>query len=151
LSNSQDGTAAYRFAAGIFRLVCSNGLVVASADFGSILVKHSGGQDFGQKIIDATFRIVEDTPKVFQQIEAWKQLSLPAPAQHAYAEAAHALLDNPHITPAQLLQPCRDEDKPAPDGTRSLWTTFNAVQEAALQGGVTGRTPRGRRTTTRPV
>lgn len=151
LSNSHDGTAAYRFAAGIFRLVCSNGLVVATADFGSISVKHAGGKDFGQRVIDATFRIVEDTPRVMDQIEAWKALALPPPVQAAYAEAAHVLLDAPNIAPAQLLEARRPEDRPAEDGSRSLWTTFNAVQEAALKGGVSGRSSTGRRTTTRPV
>ncbi len=151
LSNSHDGTAAYRFASGIFRLVCSNGLVVASSDFGSISVKHSGGSDFHDRIIDATFRIVEDTPKVLEQIETWKQLALPAPVQHAYAEAAHVLLDTPHVTPEQLLAPRRTEDQPGPDGSRSLWGTFNTVQESMLKGGIQGKTNTGRRTTTRPV
>ena len=151
LSNSHDGTAAYRFAAGIFRLVCSNGLVVASTDFGNISVKHSGGSDFHERILDATFRIVEDTPKVFGQIEEWKQIALPAPAQKAYAEAAHVLLDSPSIAPDQLLEPRRGEDQPAADGSRSLWKTFNTVQEGIMKGGIVGTSSSGRRTTTRPV
>src|SRR5262245_50401059 len=44
VENSHDGSAAYRLHAGIFRLVCSNGLVIASASFGTISVKHSGGK-----------------------------------------------------------------------------------------------------------
>lgn len=151
LSNSHDGTAAYRFAAGIFRLVCSNGLVVASADFGNISVKHSGGNDFHDRILDATFRIVEDTPKVFGQIAEWKQINLPAPVQKAYAEAAHVLLDSSNIAPAQLLEPRRAEDRPAPDGSRNLWATFNTVQESIMKGGIVGTSNTGRRTTTRPV
>ena len=150
LSNSHDGTAAYRFASGIFRLVCSNGLVVASSNFGNISVKHSGGADFHDRILDATFRIVEDTPKVLEQIDAWKQLSLPAPVQRVYAEAAAVLLDTP-VRPESLLAARRAEDKPAPDGSRSLWNTLNVTQEAILKGGVQGHAPTGRRTTTRPV
>src|SRR4051794_23840052 len=38
LTNSHDGTSAYRFMAGVFRLVCSNGMVVQSADHGSLSV-----------------------------------------------------------------------------------------------------------------
>src|SRR4051794_12094622 len=34
LTNSHDGTSGYQLAAGIFRLVCSNGMVVQSSDFG---------------------------------------------------------------------------------------------------------------------
>src|SRR5262245_11348109 len=62
LSNSHDGTACYRFQSGIFRLVCSNGLVVAAESFGGISVRHAGGPDFQDRVIDATYRIVEDTP-----------------------------------------------------------------------------------------
>ncbi len=151
LSNSHDGTAAYRFNSGIFRLVCSNGLLIAAADFGGISVKHSGGSDFHDRILDATFRIVEDTPKTLAKIEDWKRLALPAPIQTAYAEAAHTLLDNPSITPAQLLTPRRVEDKAAADGSRSLWVTYNTVQESIMKGGIEGHAPTGRRTTTRPV
>ena len=61
LTNSHDGTSAYRFLSGIFRLVCSNGLTVQSADFGSIAVRHSGGRDFEQRVIDATYKVIEDT------------------------------------------------------------------------------------------
>src|SRR5262249_39656086 len=58
LVNSHDGTSSYQLMAGIFRLVCSNGLVVQSTDFGSIRVHHSGGKDFQQRVIDATYQIV---------------------------------------------------------------------------------------------
>jgi hypothetical protein len=151
LTNSHDGTAAYRFNSGVFRLVCINGLVVASADFGGISIKHSGGSDFNQRIIDATYEIIDQTPKTLATIETWKQLALPAPVQNAYAEAAHTLIENPNITPAQIIAPRRREDAPAPDGTRSLWTTFNAAQESIIKGGIQGRNANGRRTTTRPV
>ncbi len=43
LTNSHDGSSAYRFMAGVFRLVCGNGLTVQSADFGSVSVRHAGG------------------------------------------------------------------------------------------------------------
>lgn len=151
LYNSHDGSSAYRFAAGIFRVVCSNGLCVASHDFGSVSVKHTGGRDFENRVIDATYRIASDMPKVVEQIEEWKQIALPAPAQRLYAEAVHTMLDNPNITPDNLLIAKRIEDRPAEDGSRSLWTTFNTVQESVIKGGIRGKTPDGRRTTTRPV
>jgi hypothetical protein len=146
LSNSHDGTAAYRFNSGIFRLVCSNGLVVASADFGGISVRHKGGDDFSPRIIDATYQIIEDTPKTLASIEELKQLQLSPPQQDALASAAVELLDTPNITPDQLLAPRRNEDR-KPD----LWTTFNRVQESVLTGGIQTTARTGRRTTTRPV
>jgi hypothetical protein len=145
MSNSHDGTAAYRFNSGIFRLVCSNGLVVASADFGGISVRHKGGEDFPQRIIDATYQIIEETPKTLATIEEWKQIQLTPPQATALASAAVELIDT-SIEPHQLLTPRRSEDK-KPD----LWTTFNRVQESILKGGISTTAPTGRRTTTRPV
>src|SRR4030067_153211 len=42
LVNSHDRTSSYQLSAGVFRLACLNGMVVKSADFGSIKVQHSG-------------------------------------------------------------------------------------------------------------
>jgi hypothetical protein len=151
LTNSHDGTAAYRFNSGIFRLVCSNGLLVASADFGGISVKHSGGQGFHDRIIDATFRIIEQTPRTLDTIERWKQITLPRTQQLALAEAAMELKPNASIRPAFLLTARRDEDLTAPDASRDLWRTLNVLQENLMRGGIQGQNERGRRIRTRPT
>lgn len=151
LTNSFDGSTAYCLMLGILRVVCTNGLVCPIGDLGGFSVRHKGGDDFNQRIIDASFRVVEEAPKALETVKAWKQLSLPAPAQLAFAEAANVVIGNPHIQPAQLLQPRRPEDHPDADGNRSLWATFNTVQESAMRGGITNRTQTGRRTTSRAI
>ncbi len=40
LTNSHDGKAAFNFRVGIFRLVCSNGLVISDADFNNVSIRH---------------------------------------------------------------------------------------------------------------
>jgi len=152
ICNSHDKSSAFRFAAGIWRLVCSNGLLVASADFGAISVKHSGSRDLEERVIDATFKIVEDTPRVFDQIQAWKQISLTPPQQLAFASAALEIRDgNSAIDPASIISARRAEDKPEPDGNRDLWRTMNVCQESLTKGGVRGHSQSGRRITTRPI
>jgi hypothetical protein len=146
LVNSHDGTAAYRFMAGIFRLVCSNGMVVQSADTGSIAVRHTGGADFHERVIDATYQIMDDAPRTLEKIGAWKGIDLTPPQREAFAAAALELKDNRAVTPAQLLAPRRPEDR-----ATDLWTTAGVVQEHLLRGGDRGRAASGRRTTTRPV
>lgn len=42
LLNSHDGASSYKMILGIFRLVCSNGLIVASSTMASINVRHTG-------------------------------------------------------------------------------------------------------------
>jgi hypothetical protein len=146
LVNSHDGTSAYKFLAGIFRLVCSNGMIVQSSDHGSISVRHSGGSDFRDRVIDATFRIMDDAPRTLARIDAWKAIELTSPQREAFAAAALELKDTRAVTPAQLLAPRRAEDRKT-----DLWTTASVVQEHLLRGGDRGRAATGRRTTTRPV
>jgi hypothetical protein len=146
LVNSHDGTSAYKFLAGIFRLVCSNGMVVQSSDHGSISVRHSGGPDFLGRVIDATYQIMDAAPRTLEKIDAWKRIELTPPQRTAFAAAALELKDNRAVTPAQLLAPRRVEDRGS-----DLWTTASVVQEHLLRGGDRGRAATGRRTTTRPV
>jgi hypothetical protein len=44
LLNSHDGSSAYSLMAGVFRLICSNGMVVPAASVGSMKVRHSGSE-----------------------------------------------------------------------------------------------------------
>lgn len=145
LVNSHDGKCGYQFHSGIFRLVCANGMIVSTSDFGSISVRHTGDTDFSDKVIDATFRIVDDAPKVTGQIATWKNIRLSDDRKLAFAESAVSLLDNDKIKPADVLRPRRVDDQKS-----DLWTTFNTVQENIMKGGITTYSE-GRRNRTRPV
>jgi Domain of unknown function (DUF932) len=151
LENSHDGSAAYRLHAGIYRFICSNGLLVASANFGTISVKHSGGKTFENRIIEATREIAEATPRAFETVNQWKGILLPRSAQVAMAEKAFELKPIDGIRPAALLTARREEDYTDEDGRRDLWRSFNVLEENIMQGGVQGVTPRGRKTRTRSV
>jgi len=155
LINSHDGTSAYKLIAGIFRIVCSNGLVVAESTVGSLSVPHKG--DIVHQVIEGSYEIIENSRKALTASSAWQQLQLTAGEQKAYAEAAHELrfadsegeIATP-IQPAQLLNPRR-----AADNGNDLWRTFNRVQENVIRGGLSafGRDEMGRRrrVTTREV
>lgn len=151
LSNAHDGSAAYRFMAGIFRAICMNGLTAQSSDFGSISVRHSGGKDFADRVLDATYRVVEETPRIARQIETWKQVTLPRPQQVALATAAMEIRPNPSIRPVDLLTARRPEDATDSEARRDLWRTTNVIQESLVRGGIAGMNARGRRTRTRPI
>jgi Domain of unknown function (DUF932) len=151
LENSHDGTAAYRLHAGVYRFICSNGLLIASANFGTISVKHAGGRDFETRIIDATRQIAEHTPAAFETVERWKGIVLPRSVQIEMARKAFDLKPLEGVRPSALLTARREEDYTDAEGRRDLWRTFNCLQENTLQGGVQGVNPRGRRTRTRSI
>jgi hypothetical protein len=147
LTNSHDGASAYKLDAGLFRLVCTNGMVVSAGNVSQINVRHSG--DVNQ-IIDASYSVIEEFPKVLASVESFSQLRLSAPQQQAYATAALALRYDDNTAPVtaqQVVTPRRTEDRDA-----NLWNTFNTVQEHMINGGLRGRNVEThRRLKTRPV
>ena len=146
LTNSHDGSSAYQLAAGIFRLVCSNGMVVQSADFGTVSVRHSGSDDFADKIIDATYEVIGTTRHTLDKIDAWKSIELTPPQRLALADATTELRPN-GVRPEMLLHVRRDADK-----VPSLWATANVIQENLMRGGLYGRNAdTGRRFRTKPI
>jgi Domain of unknown function (DUF932) len=148
--NSHDGTSAYKIFAGIFRKICSNGLV-AGEKWGEISVQHKG--NVVHNVIEGSFQIVSNAKKAMEVSEQWSNLQLTAGEQQAFAAAAHTLrfenadgIVTTPITPAQLLTPRRTEDtasgpfdrwnqsrnQAAPD----LWRTLNVTQENVIAGGL---------------
>jgi hypothetical protein len=140
LINSHDGTSAYKLIAGIFRFVCSNGMVVAESTTGSVTIKHQG--NVLDNVIEGSYRIVEDSKKALGAINQWSHLQLTSGEQSALAEAAHVMrfadsegkVTTP-ILPAQLLAPRRHDD-----AGNDLWRTFNRIQENVIKGDLHGRT-----------
>jgi hypothetical protein len=158
LVNANDGTAAYQMLPGFFRMVCANGLI-AGDSFEGVKVRHSGNA-IGD-VIEGAYRVLNDAPRVADQVDAFRAITLNRDERQAFAEAAHVIRFPDHyaegddrtetpIRPDQLLLPRRYDDK-APD----LWTTFNVAQENVIRGGLSamGRNAAGqrRRSTTREV
>lgn len=161
LINSHDGTSAYKLMAGLFRLVCSNGLMVSESELGSISVMHKG--NILDNVIEGSYRIVEGSQKALETASRWSQLQLTAGEQSAFASAAHTVrfadsegnVATP-ITAQQLLNPRRYNDTGS-----NLWQTMNRVQENVIKGGLHARTEStrdannryvaGRRVSTREV
>jgi hypothetical protein len=145
--NSHDGSCSYQIHAGLFRLVCSNGMIIANADMGQVRRRHTG-EALGE-IIEGTYEIVEALPTIAGQVNTFQQIDLKPAEQQAFAESALSLRwddGKALITPTQLLQARRLEDR-----SNDLWTTYQRVQENMLKGGQRGANSTGRRTTTRAV
>lgn len=150
LGNSHNRTCPINFSAGLFRLICSNGLVVNSSDVGSFRIKHIGGQsekDFQDMILGAIRTISAKLPDIQKRVNDWKAIELTPNEQGVFARAARELLppDRP-ISPTDLLRARRAEDR-----ADNLWVTFNRVQENIIKGGVPTQTKTGRRTHTQAV
>lgn len=147
LTNSHNATSAFQLFLGIFRLVCSNGAVVADATVGRVSIRHTGYQD--EKVVQASSLIIENAPKAIERIASFRSTNLHQEEAFAFANAALALKYEPGTAPIQA----RDllTQRRAADVGTDLWTTFNRVQENVIRGGLAGRASTGRRTRTRQV
>jgi hypothetical protein len=129
--NSHDGKSSYQLRGGIYRLVCTNGLIVGEEAF-LRAIRHQG--DVVSKVVQAAHELTEIMPKVKNKVEEWKGISLDVTEQGIYAESASLLKwakDEAPISNQHLLRPRRFADQ-----RNDLWTTFNRVQENLIRGDI---------------
>lgn len=129
LSNSHNGRSAIKFYAGIFRLVCSNGMVIADADFGRIRQRH-----FGANAIGNVKAVIEGSARRMALLDArirkMQEIVLHPHDQNMLARMLMEIRKTPEwLEPGTVLEARRETDERGEDGNRSLWTTFNVLQE----------------------
>jgi len=152
LVNSHDRTSAFKLMLGIFRLVCSNGMVVASQRIESLSVRHMGSDNLLNEIIDVTAEIINEAPKAIEQINRFKNIPLTPDEQLAFASGARELLPTSiNIQPSRLLTVRRYDDRENSDGSRDVWKTSNIIQENMIRGGIRGVNANNRLMRTRAV
>ena len=133
LTNSHDGKNAFTFTAGLFRLVCENGLVISTTEFENVKLRHMGYtfEELQAKIKE----MVERLPLTVESMNKMKQIQLDE--EQAVELATRALatrfteeeMTRITIDAKLLLEPTRPEDK----GT-DLWSIFNVIQEKIIEG-----------------
>lgn len=133
LINSHNGLSAFQLHAGLFRLICANGLMGSEALIPSVAIVHKKYNDAA--IIEASYRILNDTPKLISAMSDFRSIELSAPEQLAFAKSALQLRFDD-----ERMKDIRVENALAPrrrgDIGNDLWTTFNRVQESLINGGV---------------
>lgn len=138
LTNSHDGFNSFQFAVGIFRLVCSNGLVIADEQFSDFRIRHSG-YTF-EELRGVVSSAVNDLPNKVQVLNQMKQRILTDEEKMKLALDAMLLRsaklpDGVKVgyddeTLRDILEPKRQADK-----GDDLWKVFNVIQEKVTQGG----------------
>lgn len=132
LTNSHDGLASFKVMAGLFRLVCANGLVVADSTFGSVSIRHMGYTD--KAVHEAIENISDTVPMITGKVKDFQAIDLTPDEMGIYAMSALAIkypeLENRDFNIPRLLAPVRSQDR-----MPSLWNTYNIVQEKFLKGG----------------
>ncbi len=136
--NSHNGTSSYKLMAGIFRLVCTNGLMVGT-QVSEICVRHTGHA--AKEVIAASLRLAGETPRLLHDIQRMQSVLVSYKDQLDMAyEAARLRLGEEFgkvIAPEHLLRPRRHDDIGyTAGGPATLWQAFNRIQENVIKGGV---------------
>ena len=131
LDTSHNGKNAFNFTSGVFRLVCTNGLIVGKR-FDSISLRHSGVEQ--GEVIDAVFEVVKNSENAIKKSVDMSKLSLLSSQTLDFAERAINIRwdseNRPPIQPRDFLTLRRRGDNAS-----DLFTVFNRVQENILRGG----------------
>ncbi len=147
LSNSHDTSSRFSLEMGLFRVLCSNGLLTPMGKLGGILVRH--GCSIIEQIEASVVELAGLLPGVAEVVDRFQRTELNTSQEYALAEGALAARYGNRrspIRPRQLLIPRHPEDY-----GHDMWTVFNVVQENLFQGGLEGRGPSGRRVQTRRI
>jgi hypothetical protein len=146
--NSHDGTSAYQLRVGLFRVICTNGLIVSRGAFPTFSVAHRG--NVVDDVVAHALGISERFEVLAAQVERMEQRRLFKDEQIRFAERALTLR---YPDPAQagmaasLLLNCRRVE----DAGDDLFSVLNRVQENLLRGGLSRRSVSGRLVRTRRI
>jgi hypothetical protein len=140
LTNSHDGSSTFRFEAGIFRVVCSNGLVVKDNDLGTLKIRHQG-YDF-ETLRSLINTMVEKLPDVVGRINTFSDTLLEEINIDDFALKAAQLrfgdeMINYNIQ--SLLEVTRNEDQ-----GNNIWCVLNRLQEKLVNGGFNYQNEKGK-------
>lgn len=147
LRNSHNGRTVLRLNVGVYRFVCSNGLVVGT-DMAQLDVRHNFSvHDMLNTFLD---EFNEGASRHLHSIERWQEIEVSAKAEREFARRAAILRfgedGDKRYDVGQLLEARRVEDE-----GRTIWQVFNRVQENTVAKSLEGLNADGRAIRSRPL
>lgn len=136
LTNSHDGFNSFKFMVGLYRLVCSNGLIICDEEFANISIKHIN-YTF-EKLRETVKAAIESVPSKVRIINTMKSTVLTEDEKKDFAAKAIKIRKNvpkdeklsiSRETIEEILNPKRKEDE-----GNDLWNVYNVVQERLMKG-----------------
>lgn len=130
-TNSHNGIKKMTMDTGIYRLVCSNGLVVPTSITQSLSIKHI---DLGDSTTDTIVNsFYEKIPIIMNNIDRMRNKILTNDEidNFTYNALQIRFINAVGININDVVKPLRLEDN-----SDDLWTVFNVVQEKLIRGGI---------------
>jgi len=143
LTNSHNGKNSFSFRIGIYRLVCSNGLIIPTEEFSNITIKHVG--NMASQIHEVISKMSASFPTVYSDIKKMKGRKLTPIEMSSFARSASEIR-NPNLSKSltagieDILAVSRAEDE-----GNDLWKVYNRIQENLMNGNFEIKTKKGAR------
>jgi hypothetical protein len=136
LTNSHDGKNSFKFMVGLFRLVCSNGLIVSTQNFSDVRIRHIN-YTF-EELREVVNKAIEALPTQIMLLNDMRATELTDKEKRSLAldmlriKRHDDKLEVADETIEEMLTPVRKEDE-----GNDLFTVFNIIQEKLVKGGFT--------------
>jgi hypothetical protein len=131
--NSSDGSRPFDFQMGMFRLVCSNGLIVKDKDLGGFKERHTKYNFTDLKSMIS--QKVDALPKTIDKINSWNGIEMSSRQRFDFAKQALELRMGTDRQAEEYEIRSILDPKRAADKHNNLWCTYNVVQENLIRGG----------------
>jgi len=145
LMNSHDGSSGFKLWAGLFRMVCANGLIVCTSTMGAVSVPHRSNAV--EAVRSRSFDFLSRVDNLSDTVARYEARSLTDEEAFSFAEIGAQIRwgsERPAgLNARDLLMARRFED-----ARQNLWTVLNTIQENLTRGGV-NLTRANRRSSTR--
>ena len=153
IQNSHDGFNSFRFMMGVYRFVCSNGMVVADAQFADFSIRHIN-YSF-EELRGVVAKVMAEVPATIDKMNLMNSTVLTNDQKREMAvetykiRKGYAPEDDINVddqTLEDLLTPVRKEDE-----GDSLWNVFNILQEKMIKGSFFAPGKNGKTRKQRPI
>jgi len=133
LTNSHDGKNSFQFTAGLFRMICANGLVITTDTFEDIKIRHMG-YDFST-LQDTIKEMVGKLPLTVEAMNKMKNVEL---EEEQIFNLAKSFLDirvegTDNTFDKHAIEEVLESQRKKDEGNM-LWEVFNRVQENIIEG-----------------
>ena len=134
LTNSHDGFNSFKFMCGFYKIICSNGLVIADEEFSKLSIRHIN-YNF-EELVKTVRNITENLPNFVSSVNNMKNTILNENEKYELAKTFYIIKkdisDKEKIdskTIFEILKPNREEDN-----FNDLWSIYNTCQENIIKG-----------------
>tara|TARA_R110002012_G_scaffold44622_4_gene119406 strand:+ start:1205 stop:1873 length:669 start_codon:yes stop_codon:yes gene_type:complete len=147
--NSHDGSSSFQLKSGLFRLVCSNGMIVQSKSYGSLSIRHNSKvADDACEMIDILADFASHVQDTMRIPLTWRRIMVEYEKRLEFYRKA-AQLRSKNMTELEMWG--FEQAKRTEDQSNDLWTVYNRTQEYLVNGGYQASSANGRQTTARPI